>query len=127
MKEITTLLKNKNRLAVWGGILLAGIVLGHWMKGGEAGPVRQDANAALALQVTDEELKVYVCPMACVAPMKEPGNCPVCGMALVPTPAAEGSGCPDIPRGRGNQRDSNSSSGTKIRAGGSEALRPDRL
>jgi membrane fusion protein, copper/silver efflux system len=36
-----------------------------------------------------EEQILYICPMNCVPPMEKPGNCPVCGMELMPSPTTE--------------------------------------
>jgi hypothetical protein len=29
-------------------------------------------------------MKKYVCPMGCIEPQDQPGNCPECGMKLLP-------------------------------------------
>jgi len=91
MKKTTSLFKDRKQIALLGAILLAGVVLGYWMNDGKASPGSPEPAAAGLLEGNQEESKLYVCPMACVPPMKEPGNCPVCGMALVSTPAPDGT------------------------------------
>ncbi len=41
--------------------------------------------------IEQEGSYVYVCPMSCVPPRESPGNCPVCGMQLVPVPDVQKS------------------------------------
>jgi Cu(I)/Ag(I) efflux system membrane fusion protein len=65
-------------------------LLGYGLRGGdrESGAAFEAATAQVE-QAAIEEAKVFACPMACVPPMKEPGNCPICGMSLVAVSASE--------------------------------------
>lgn len=56
------------------------IVLGLAQRAGLFESADPEDNAA----VTAAEDVMYVCPMACVPPSREPGKCPVCGMDLQP-------------------------------------------
>ena len=82
-----------------GSIIVAIVVLsfflGYWV-GGDRGGVEKQAesppsgySATEAHQHQDEKV-MYVCPMMDVPPMEQGGNCPVCGMELVPIVVAQG-------------------------------------
>jgi len=57
-----------------------------WLSAGGGGSGGQPQATA------HEEDILYICPMMCTPPLKEPGRCPVCGMELVPSSSATGNG-----------------------------------
>ncbi len=59
-----------------------------------------EMRASTAAEQADAEAPaVYVCPMMCVPPMEEAGECPVCGMELTPVHANENTGPPKLKLG----------------------------
>ena len=52
-------------------------------------PVFADDHAVRAQSEIKDEETIYICPMNCVPPMKQPGKCPVCGMELVAVDARQ--------------------------------------
>lgn len=59
--------------------------LGWISAGGGGGDTQHQAGP-------QEEDVLYICPMMCTPPLKEPGRCPVCGMELVPSSSGDGDG-----------------------------------
>ena len=90
MKGLSRSVSPRKRTLLLAAVLLLAFLLGYWLRGGdrERG-LSSEVALAPAQQTEIEEAKVYACPMACVPPMKEPGNCPICGMSLVGVPASE--------------------------------------
>ncbi len=76
-------------LFVMGGAgMIAGLGVAQqfgWLSANEDGHNHSHASAG-------SEGTLYICPMMCTPPQKEPGRCPVCGMELVPTTAGAGQG-----------------------------------
>ena len=73
---------------------------GYWIKGDDPDAIRA-ANLRISTRdaaesVESEENKLYACPMMCVPPMETPGDCPVCGMELIPVEAGEDSSVPRV-------------------------------
>ena len=74
--------------------VMIGVIIGYALRGDDTGegqpqanakrlsnmiqPVDQEHAAMLQAAMKKEDV-VYICPMNCVAPMKKPGQCPVCG------------------------------------------------
>lgn len=72
------------------GILLAGIFLGWLFFGGSGGEETADMEQHIEETHTDEAGNVvYTCSMHPQIRRNEPGNCPICGMELIPTDEAE--------------------------------------
>jgi Cu(I)/Ag(I) efflux system membrane fusion protein len=78
-------------------VLLAGLLIGYWARGGGAGPelAGSAGNAPAASEGRTAE-SIYVCPMMCVPPRDNPGDCPICGMELIATAAGEKSARPRL-------------------------------
>lgn len=121
MNTITDKIK-KNKNASWLLVVLfVGILLGYWLKSDESTQIpshvemEADANTAAApassqtghshmaltsgpmtSQAETAEDTLYVCPMMCVPPQDNPGDCPICGMELIATPAGEKEGPPRL-------------------------------
>jgi len=94
---------SKSYLAVILVALVLGLGIGYGMRGDYSGakqlavleptPVKMAEHSvqeheSLSSVETKEDL-LYICPMNCVSPMKQPGKCPVCGMDLVAVAAQE--------------------------------------
>jgi Cu(I)/Ag(I) efflux system membrane fusion protein len=71
-------------------LLMTGFLLGRLI-GGEKAPGLPQGEEMRFASVESDGKYVYVCPMSCVPPRDAPGNCPVCGMQLVPVPEAQKS------------------------------------
>jgi Cu(I)/Ag(I) efflux system membrane fusion protein len=72
------------------GILLTGIFLGWLFFGGSGGGVATDMDQHIEETHTDEEgIMIYTCSMHPQVRQNEPGNCPICGMELIPVDQAE--------------------------------------
>jgi len=100
MKGLKEKLKSKTHLLRVITILLIGMAAGYWIKGDDPDAIRA-ANLRISTRdaaesVESEENKLYACPMMCVPPMEPPGDCPVCGMELIPVEAGEDSSVPRI-------------------------------
>ncbi|MDR9419373.1 efflux RND transporter periplasmic adaptor subunit [Gracilimonas sp.] len=75
-------MKTKNIL-IYSGILLGGLFLGYLFFGGTS--ETQSLEEHIAETHTDEEGNVvYTCSMHPQVRESEPGNCPICGMELIP-------------------------------------------
>lgn len=75
-------MKTKNIL-IYTGILLGGLLLGYLFFGGTSEP--QTLQEHISETHTDEEGNVvYTCSMHPQIRENEPGNCPICGMELIP-------------------------------------------
>lgn len=65
-------------------LVVAGFLIGYRIRPDAPTP---SISAALSPGSTEAELAgqqvLYICPMVCIPPGPEPGNCPVCGMELV--------------------------------------------
>lgn len=69
-------------------------MLGYWLSGGEPGnrSTVAESPAAHSDHADASAATLWVCPMMCVPPMKQPGKCPVCGMELTPAGGDVASG-----------------------------------
>ncbi|MFP8489732.1 efflux RND transporter periplasmic adaptor subunit [Gracilimonas sp. Q87] len=75
-------MKTKNIL-IYTGLLLGGLLLGYLFFGGTSEP--QTLEEHISETHTDEEGNiVYTCSMHPQIRESEPGNCPICGMELIP-------------------------------------------
>ena len=75
-------MKTKNIL-IYSGLLLGGLFLGYLFFGGTSEP--QSLEEHIAETHTDEEGNiVYTCSMHPQVRENEPGDCPICGMELIP-------------------------------------------
>ncbi len=72
------------------GLLLIGVFLGWLFFGGSAGDEISDMDQHIEETHTDEEGNiVYTCSMHPQIRRNEPGNCPICGMELIPVGEAD--------------------------------------
>jgi len=75
-------MKTKNIL-IYSGLILSGLLLGYFFFGGASEP--QTLEQHISETHTDEEGNVvYTCSMHPQIRENEPGNCPICGMELIP-------------------------------------------
>ncbi|GAA5522085.1 efflux RND transporter periplasmic adaptor subunit [Aliifodinibius salicampi] len=75
------------------GLLLVGLFLGWLFFGGSAREDATDIDQHVEETHTDEEGNiVYTCSMHPQIRQNEPGNCPICGMELIPVDQAEEQG-----------------------------------
>jgi hypothetical protein len=72
-------------------LILVGLsfFFGYWLRGNSqearfSGLAHQEAPNKAAVKLAPGTL--YACPMMCISPREVAGNCPVCGMELVPLP-----------------------------------------
>lgn len=88
MKSIN--IKQAGKIA---GILLVGFFLGWLFFGGSAGEEATGIDQHVEETHTDKEGNiVYTCSMHPQIRQNEPGNCPICGMELIPVDQAEEQG-----------------------------------
>lgn len=89
-------MKTKNIL-IYSGLLLGGLFLGYIFFGGTSEP--QSTDEHIEETHTDEEGNVvYTCSMHPQVRENEPGDCPICGMELIPTDELdEGNGSTQNP------------------------------
>lgn len=72
--------KYKNYL-IAAGILIIGILIGSVFSGGDSEATHKDGEHEY---VQDPKTQLWTCAMHPQIKMEEPGNCPICGMELVP-------------------------------------------
>lgn len=92
------MVKSKNNLIIIIVMLAVGLLSGYWLRGET--PIDSQSNALAKTASADRDdgesaANLYVCPMMCVPPQEKPGNCPICGMELIETPAGDKT---DLPR-----------------------------
>lgn len=81
---------NYKRIGKIAGILLTGFFLGWLLFGGSGGEVATDMDQHIEETHTDEEGNIiYTCSMHPQVRQNEPGNCPICGMELIPVDQAD--------------------------------------
>ena len=120
MNTITDKIK-KNKSASWLLVVLfVGILLGYWLKSDEHAEeaILEHSESVTGLEASGSnpaehshgvmpsavaapmgkpaEDTLYVCPMMCVPPQEQPGDCPICGMELIATPAGPKTGPPRL-------------------------------
>ncbi|MGM0547212.1 MAG: efflux RND transporter periplasmic adaptor subunit [Bacteroidota bacterium] len=87
---------NKRTIATYIAVLFGGLLLG-WLFFGGSGE-HSDTEQHVEEQHTDEEGNVvYTCSMHPSVREDEPGNCPICGMELVPADEVDESGSEEDP------------------------------
>lgn len=72
--------KYKNYI-IGAGILILGIIIGNIFSGGNKEDTHKDGEHEY---VQDQITKLWTCSMHPQIKMEEPGNCPICGMELIP-------------------------------------------
>ena len=72
--------KYKNYL-IAAGILIIGILIGSVFSGGDSETTHKDGEHEY---VQDPETQLWTCSMHPQIKMEKPGNCPICGMELIP-------------------------------------------
>lgn len=63
-----------------------------WMTGGDLHRLFGSAKPGAAQKSAPQEKKLYTCSMHPFIVSEKPGNCPICGMTLVPVKSAEAAG-----------------------------------
>jgi len=82
---------NYKQIAKIMGILLLGLLLGWVFFGGSASNQPKNMDEHVSQAHTDEQGNiVYTCSMHPSVRQNEPGNCPICGMELIPVGNSEG-------------------------------------
>jgi membrane fusion protein, copper/silver efflux system len=79
--------KYKNYI-IGAGILILGIILGNVFSGGSSEVIVKDGEHEY---VQDPVTQLWTCSMHPQIKMEEPGNCPICGMELIPLEASSDS------------------------------------
>ena len=111
--------KNASWLLV---VLFGGILLGYWLNSDEptesltktrmkdhatlvaATPAQSHSDhshmemtpGGVTTEADPADDSLYVCPMMCVPPQENAGDCPICGMELIATPVGPKSGPPSL-------------------------------
>lgn len=76
---------NYKQIAKIGGVLLAGVLLGWLFFGGTTADQSANIDQHISENHTNEQGEVvYTCSMHPSVRQSEPGNCPICGMELIP-------------------------------------------
>lgn len=79
---------NKQNILTYSGLLLVGLIFGYLLFGGPTEP--QSLEDHISETHTDEAGNViYTCSMHPQVRAEEPGNCPICGMELIPAGDSE--------------------------------------
>ena len=78
--------KYKNYI-IGAGILILGIILGNVFSGSSASSQNEDEHN----YVQDKKTGIWTCSMHPQIKMEKPGNCPICGMELIPLEESGGS------------------------------------
>jgi Cu(I)/Ag(I) efflux system membrane fusion protein len=82
---------NYKQLAKIGGVLLAGFLLG-WLIFGDSDTESDSLQEHVEeIHTTEEGDRIYTCSMHPQIRENEPGNCPICGMELIPLEKTEKS------------------------------------
>jgi len=77
-------MRKSRRLLVWFLALSLAFLVGYTSRGSKEKELIVEGPSALSEQGSDmSEGGLYICPMMHIAPVKRPGQCPVCGMDLV--------------------------------------------
>ena len=91
--SITSLIKQYKTWFLYAGILVAGILIGNLLTGGgtteQASQQGHDHEGQMASG--QEQSTVYTCSMHPSVRQDEPGQCPICGMDLIPAKDSGGS------------------------------------
>jgi len=79
---------------LWVLAVFLAFLVGYWLSSSspETAGSRTETTARPPDQTNASAATLYVCPMMCVPPMKQPGKCPVCGMDLTPAGGGADSG-----------------------------------
>ncbi len=82
MKNIES---NRRNILIGAGLLLLGLFLGWIFFGGNSGSANNNgATSEVSEHLHDEKETIWTCSMHPQIRETEPGNCPICGMELVP-------------------------------------------
>ncbi|NQD70904.1 efflux RND transporter periplasmic adaptor subunit [Sphingobacterium shayense] len=85
MNKLKNILRNK--VVTYGAILLAGLLLGWAIFGGNES---HDHGHDLEMEVTEDGATVWTCSMHPQIKMDKPGKCPLCAMDLIPLKTSGG-------------------------------------
>ena len=77
----------------YGSILMIGVLIG-WLLFGTGQPLKEDIEASHVHTEADES--VWTCSMHPQIRQQEQGDCPICGMDLIPLEVVEGEDIPDV-------------------------------
>jgi len=88
-------LKSKKEIVLLAAMIAVGIFIGYGLKdgSGKTGLQPQAHSTAHEQHLVDKNT-VYVCPMMCIPPRSVGGDCPICGMELLPVFGSASSGGP---------------------------------
>lgn len=85
---------NTRNILIYASLLLGGLFLGFLFFGGNPEPHSLDEHIA-ETHTNEEGNIIYTCSMHPQIRQEEPGNCPICGMELIPADDAEPSTNPN--------------------------------
>ncbi|WP_142785839.1 efflux RND transporter periplasmic adaptor subunit [Changchengzhania lutea] len=81
-------MKKYKKYIIAAGILILGIILGNVFSGGDSETTHTEGEHEY---VQDPETQLWTCSMHPQIKMEKPGNCPICGMELIPLEASSDS------------------------------------
>lgn len=76
--------RSKKYLLILLLVLVVGLFIGYALKGNRADDTLHATAVSKNVKAVQDVHSLYICPMMCIPPMAVPGNCPICGMALIP-------------------------------------------
>ena len=81
-------MKKYKKYIIAAGILILGIILGNVFSGGDSATTHTDGEHEY---VQDPVTQLWTCSMHPQIKMEKPGNCPICGMELIPLETTDDS------------------------------------
>ena len=82
------IMKKYKKYIIAAGILILGIILGNVFSGGDSATTHTDGEHEY---VQDPVTQLWTCSMHPQIKMEKPGNCPICGMELIPLETTDDS------------------------------------
>ncbi|PKN26326.1 MAG: hypothetical protein CVU64_18080 [Deltaproteobacteria bacterium HGW-Deltaproteobacteria-21] len=84
LQRLLTVLRPRRSPMILALAVSLGFLIGYGFNGEDPEAHHSPALETHTAEDGAKEGMVYVCTMSCVPPMRAPGNCPICGMQLVP-------------------------------------------
>ncbi|MDD5207291.1 MAG: efflux RND transporter periplasmic adaptor subunit, partial [Desulfobacterales bacterium] len=98
LQRMHTTLGSRKGPSILALAVVLSFLMGLWLSGEGPEANRLPSIQTHAHESAAKEGMIYVCSMSCVPPMQAPGNCPICGMQLIPVYDANSGDRPGPPR-----------------------------